>query len=491
MNDRLLTQLLEKQTALLEQLTNKETMHEKHDTGATTGTGFYTTQPGGIFSVAGTSRNVFTAHIRPSGIASVLPLIPSNEDNPRYATITGITADDTSVEATNPCDPNPSAFMKGCYLTARFGRTARDTNVIEWDKVKRKVNRGVYDDLILNGRLLGLSGLTPQNMSEDEILNILTMAEMVTAVVSMERKLVPQMWVGSPAVNTAGGGYKEFPGLDLQIATGQIDAETGVACPALDSDVKDFAFDEVGGTGRNIVEYVQMMEFYLRHNASRMGLDPVEWIIVMRPELWDVLTEVWPCEYNTNRCASAVMGTSQVFIDGRENINQRDMMRRDMVIDIRGTEYRVVTDDGIFEHNANNNQNLLPGQYASSLYFVPLTVLGSFPVTRREYVDYRLGGDDVDLLRGTQIFWTDDGVYSWSVDGTRWCYTLAVKTEQRVVLQTPQLAGKIQSVMYQPLQHLRSFDPASPYHYDGGSSVRNVGSDWAIWLNSGRSAVSR
>jgi hypothetical protein len=29
-----------------------------------------------------------------------------------------------------------------------------------------------------------------------------------------------------------------FPGLDSQITTGRLDAPTGVACPALDSDVK-------------------------------------------------------------------------------------------------------------------------------------------------------------------------------------------------------------------------------------------------------------
>jgi hypothetical protein len=345
------------------------------------------------------------------------------------------------------------------------------------------VNRGVFDDLILNGRLLGLSGLTPQNMSEDEVLNVLTMAEMVTAVISLERKLVTQVWQGSTAMNTAGGGYKEFPGLDSQIVTGQVDAETNIACPALDSDVKDFAYNLVGGAGNDIVEYVQMLEYYLRYNARKMGLMPATWVVVMRPELWEVLSEVWPCAYNTNRCADAVRGSqSRVFIDGRENVAMRDRMRDNLTIDINGNQYQVILDDGIFEHNANNNANLVPGQFASSIYFVPITVLG-FPVTRREHVDYRLGGDDVDLLRGTQIFWTDDGVYSWAVDGTRWCYTLAVKTEQRIVLQTPQLAGKIQNVAYAPLQHLRSFDPSSPYHFDGGSSSRPVGSDYAVWAS--------
>ena len=60
-------------------------------------------------------------------------------------------------------------------------------------------------------------------------------------------------------------------------------------------------------------------------------------------------------------------------------------------------------------------------------------------------------------------------------------YKLSLKTEQRIVLRTPQLAGKIQNVKYVPLQHLRSSDPASPYHRDGGVSLRNERTAYAVW----------
>lgn len=486
MHDKEVREILAQQTAILKQLAERGM--DTKATPATIGTGFGIYQPGGIFSVAGTDRNIFTAHIRPTGIAPRLPLIPGTEDNPRFATITGITADSGS-RAVNPCDDNEQAFLKGCYLTARYGRVARDTNTIEWDKVRRKVNRGVFDDLLLNGRLLGLSGLTPSNMTEDDILNVITKAEMVVATIAMERDLVTQMWQGSPAVATAGGGYIQFPGLDLQIATGQVDAETGVACPAVDSDVKDFGFDEVGGAGRDIVEYIQMMEWFLRFNARRMGLMPTDWVTVLRPELWEVLSEIWPCAYNTNRCADAIRGTgSRTFIDGRDNVRDRDQMRDNMSIDINGNRYDVIVDDGIFEADSTNNANLAAGQFASSFYFVPVSVLGGFPVTYREHVNYRLGAEDASLLRGTQDFWTDDGLYSWATESIKWCYKLSVKTEQRVVLRTPQLAGKIQSIMYSPLQHLRSPFPASPYHQDGGASSRATGSDYAVWLAAGQRA---
>ena len=159
----------------------------------------------------------------------------------------------------------------------------------------------------------------------------------------------------------------------------------------------------------------------------------------------------------------------------------RDEMRNGMYIDINGNRYPVVADDGIFEHTNVNNGNLALGEYASSIYMVPMTITGGFPVTYREYVDYRMANRDIALLRGKENFWTDDGMFMWAYEDTNFCYKLKVKTEQRIVLRTPQLAGKIQNVKYSPLQHLRSYDPASPYFQDGGVSLRGNETTYAVW----------
>lgn len=483
-NDQLLQMLAEsqaRQTVIMEALAATKGLHTKAPATIGTFTGVW--QPGGVLSVPGTDRDVFSAHIRPMGISSVLPFFPGNEDNPRFGSITGFTAT-SGAQAVNPCDDNPAGYMKGCYLTARFGRTAFDTQTIEWDKVRRKSNRGVFDDLILRGRLLGLTDLTPSNLNEGQVLNVITMSEMVTAGVAMERSLTVQDWTGSPAVATAGGGYIEYPGLDNQIATGQVDAETNIACPALDSDVKDFGYNDVEGTNPNIVRYVNQMEYFLRFNAQRMGLMPVEWVIAMRPEMWEILSEIWPCQYNTNRCANSLIGTqAELIVNGGEMVALRDAMRAELFIDVNGRRYRVVRDDGIFEQNSTNDANLNAGQFASSIYFVPMVVNGNFPVTYRQHVDYRLGSVDTNLMPpGMVDFWTDRGVYSWAYEGTKWCYKLSLKCEHRIVLRTPQLAGKIQNVLYSPLQHLRSPYPDSPYFADGGVSTRTGGSTYAVWL---------
>jgi hypothetical protein len=252
---------------------------------------------GGIFSTPGLERDVISAHIRPHGLAAILPALPSIDADPRFASLTGFT-DEVGARVTNACDDAPTGYMKGCNLTALFGLERQDTNTIEMDRVMLRWNRGDMTDLVLRGRVLGLSGLTPAGMNEQDILNIITKAEMVSAGVRAERSLVRQTWQGNTAL-------AEFPGLDSQIATGQVDADTNTACPALDSDVKDFAYDDVCGTGRDIVEYLSMLMWYLEYNAMHMGLDPTSWVIVMRPELWFELSACWPCRYLTNRCANA------------------------------------------------------------------------------------------------------------------------------------------------------------------------------------------
>jgi len=428
----------------------------------------------GIFSGPGLDRNVITAHIRPSGLGGMLPLIASVDEDPRFASLTGYTAVSGS-QPTDVCDNAPTGYVKGCNLSARFGRIRFDTQTIDIGAVMRRVNRGDFTDLMLRGRILNRD-LGPQDIKDEgQVLNIITQSEMVTVGVAFEREVGRQLWQGTPAV------ANEFPGLDLQIATGQVDADTNTACPALDSDVKNYGYRLLDST---IVSYIAMLETYLHHNADRMGLLPVQWVLTMRPELWQELSAIWPCAYYTNRCASYVESGGTTFIDGREMVGIRDQMRKSMTIEVNGRTYPVVTDTGIFEHNNVNNANCEAGEYASSIYFVPMTIQGNYPVTYREHVNYSLASKDLAYLTENPTFWTDGGAYSWAMEQVKWCFLLAARTEQRVILRTPQLAGRLDAVKYAPMQHLRDPYPESPYFADGGVSLRTpigdpYGTPWA------------
>jgi hypothetical protein len=467
------------QADILEKLATKESGLQ---TKAPAAAGNYTELHGvgSLWGRASVERDVITAHMNPTpGLASILPLLPSVTESPRFGALTGYTAT-SGTEAATPCADAPAGYVKACNLTAQFGRVARDTQTIDWDRVALRRDRGDFSDLMLRGQVLGMTNLSPITSTTSDILNVVTLSEMVIAAVAMERLLVTQVWQGSPANNNAGGGYKEFPGLDNQIATGQVDADTNTACPSLDSDVKSFAYDAVDGSGRDIVEYLSMLEFYLRYNATQMGLDPVTWAVVMRPELWFELSAVWPCRYLSDRCSTSA-GTNPIVINDNVNVSARDAMRNGRYIDVNGNRYPVIVDVGINEQTNITNGNVGAGQYASSIYFVPLTITGGFPVTYREHIDYRAGARDAAFLRGNETFWTDDGVYSWAYEETKWCYKLTVKSEQRIILRTPHLAGRIDAILYEPLQHLREHNPDGPYFADGGVSQVGDETSYAVW----------
>jgi len=481
MNKKELKQLRDKiREEVLSELVKSYAEGEKQ---ATTHTAVTLHDGAGIFSVCGLNREVINAHVEPHGIGTELPLIPSVDTDPRYASLTGFTAA-TGSQPDDACEAAPHGYMKGCTLTSTFGRIRYDTNTIEFDRVMTRYNRGDFTDLVLLGSVFQdidvTKGMLPSGLTQGQVLNIITMAEMVTAGVLAQRELVRQMWQGNPLIG------REFPGLDRQIATGQVDSDQGVTCPALDSDVKDFGYDDVCGTGRDIVEYTSMMAWFLEFNARRMKVMPVDWAIVMRPELWYELSACWPCRYLTNRCLTSA-GTQVGVINDENNVGLRDKIRSNMYLPINGRDYRVVIDDGIFENDSTNNENLAAGEFASSLYFVPKTILGRTPVTFRNYLNYRdpLADANVELLRGRQDFWTDNGIFSWALKQDYWCYLLGLKTEQRIVLLTPQLAGKIQNIRYTPLEHLRSSDPDSPYFANGGLSVRPIGTKYSVWAPNG------
>jgi hypothetical protein len=441
--------------------------------------------PTGIFGTAGLDQVVINAHMSPSGIDRYLPVFPTVEVNPMFPAITGWGAD-SGTEASGVCDDCISNTPQTCIQTATFGRICRETEEMEINEIIQRINRGVMTDLRIHGSILGPGPFQPINANGSQWLKTAVHASMVSAGVSLQRKISQMIWSGNPANNSAGGGYKEFPGLDMLIATGKQDAETGALCAALDPDIKSFNYNDVCGTSPDIVEYISMMEIFLRHNAERMGLMPVQWVLAMRPELFFELTACWPCKYLTFRCEDAA-GANATVINDNVNVSLRDNMRNGNYLLVNGRQIPVVTDDGIFESNNANDANLEAGQFASDIYFIPLTSRG-MPVTYWEHLDYTTTSAESVFMNGTQNWWpTDGGRFLWNSQQQSWCFKLQLKTEPRIIMRTPQLAGRIQDVMYSPLQHLRSPFPTDsagdtdPYFVKGGKSETVPPSLWSEW----------
>lgn len=428
-------------------------------------------QPNGLWTIPGMDNVVVSTHIAPQGLGPRLPVFADTEDDPRFGFLFGF-SDDQGDEPVNPCDDAPSGYMKMGTITAAWGRVARETDTIEIDSTLHTQRGAPINLQLMNEFLSNGSIVNPQPTRS--ALDTVVEAQMGMVGVLLERKLAKLLWRGNVANNTSGGGYKEFPGLDMQIATGHVDAETGVAIPSADSYIDDYNYVGIDDNGGNIVRRVSFMHYFLSDLAERTNMNPMTFVLVMRPQLFFELTAVWACLYLTDRCRNDA-GAAVVTINDAASVNMRDEMRRGKYLWINGYQVEVVTDDAIIEKTRADNVNIASGSYASNIYMIPLRARGRMPVTYWQYIDYtrvraQLAGLSAQGLTKPP-FWTDGGRLLWVYIENGFCFKLQAKIEPRVVLRTPHLAGKIQNIEYAPLRHLRDFDPESPYWVNGGISV--------------------
>lgn len=461
-----------------------EALLQKHTIPSGTPSTPYLHGPGGLFGVAGLEQDVFHTRLSGSGIAWRLPFSGSVTTDPMYPYITGFTdPDETNPEGV--CDYPPAAGnMKTCIQTAPFGRYSYKTRELEINRVGQLINRGEFDDLrLVNDPLVGELGKTifpnlsgnAQLSSGKEVLS-----RWLEMGVKFVNKLGRQVYTGSPGNNTAGGGYKEFIGLDILIGTNKVDAITGTDCPSLYSDIKDFNYAQVDAAANDpdIVETLTTMYRYVKHTAEYTGLMPVKWVLVMRRSLFWEITDIWPCRYLTYRCQSwrDTAGIDPVgSFDSAEAIRMRDAMRNGRYLLIDGEQVEVIIDDFIVEESSNDTNKISVGCFASDIYLVPLTAAGR-TVTYWEYFDYSKGAS-VSIADGrlANYYWTDGGIYLWhALPPTMWCNVWAAKIEPRILLKTPHIAGRLTNVQYCPLQHVRDVHPDDDYFVDGGVQGRTA-----------------
>lgn len=431
----------------------------------------------GIFGAPGLEREIFSTRIRPQGLTQYLPAKASIDDVPYVGYLTGFTDDEGGAEQAQKCDdPLEAGNLKSCIQTSVWGRIARKTAPLALVDIGRRVNRSEFFDLrAVNDPLMEGSFAVP-NLPRNlqQAFNAEVIARLLTLGSAFENKICPMVYSGNPANNTAGNGYMEFDGLDRLITTVHTDAFTGTSCPSLASDVKDFNYHSVENNTEELFAVMVMVWRYVNHNASKMGFNPVQWVWVMRQDLFTQLVDRWPCVYATYRCSSTAAG----FTDNVDAMAMRAMsddMRNGRYLRIDGVDVPVVIDDCIVEDSNTTNPRVPNGWFSSDIYLLPLTVTGGMPVTYFEYFDYGSGAAPaiVDAHLGNVAYVSDGGRWLWYTQFTNGCFSMAATIEPRLRLLTPHLAGRIQHVLYSPLQHFRDPLNDQPYFVDGGRIVRD------------------
>lgn len=465
-------------------LAGKKSYGYKHDTPGSPITTGYLHGPGGALAFPGVDGDVFSTIVGPQGILGQLPAVPSVLGNPLYQVITGVGADSGS-EKTDVCDDAiTSGLVSAGILTSVFGRYERQTPEIEINRLGVRNDRSDPVDLRLVNSPIANTGIfstgpgdpgVPGNVLANEV-----QAKFWELAISLNRLLSRQLWTGSPANNSAGGGYKEMTSFPLLVNSGHRDAVTGTLLPAVDSDVKDFNYLNVEDNGPALVDALSYLWYTRRDLAIRSGMGAVRWVFAMRPELFHVIASVWPCSYYTYQCALNFNDAARVNIDATAQSNLRDDMIANRYLIIEGNRIEVVLDDGIPEETSTQNGNVTEGCFSSSIYLIPMSVQGGRAVTYLEYMDYSNPSVRSALDSG-MLLGRVDGAWLTVPKQTNFCFQFQTKIEPRLVMRTPWLAGRLDHVVACPLQRTRSPFPDDPYFVGGGIGSRPGPSYYSLW----------
>lgn len=425
---------------------------------------------GGLFTRPGVRPDVFSAI--PAVVTGLLAMLwagVTDEVTPEYDIITGQFAGD----GTNPtsfCGTAPTAGdMKVGTHRSQFGEFFMSTEKITLNKAGGRVNTGDMDRTLIN-QIAGMHPLMPDILGNPNINSEAGLA-IYRFIIHALRVWSRTMFSGNLTLsnaNTEIGFIKEFDGLDRLIKTGYIDLESGNAIPAADSIIEDFASVDATNPANDIVGLIANMDYRLMDLARRTGLDPLNYGLAMRPDLFFALTAVWPCSYLTNNCGVESTTTGRVVVNGSEQVQMRDAMRNGNFLWVNGKMVPVFLEDGV--------EQIVEGLgFDTTIYFVPLFAGGRKVTYMEGFNQENTRISEFRNMAGINNYRTSNGgLWALTNQQTGFCYEVLFAAQPRLVMRTPFLAGRIENVNYHlSYGYSRSPYPDEPYFVNGGRYTSN------------------
>lgn len=413
----------------------------------------YAHGPRGVFNLPGVDPDMWSLIRRPRGLAAKLTIVKSRWTSSFYGLPTYVGAGSGS-EPADDCSPGPNPGNANiAYQSFPFGKVIRTTPVIDVNRVGQLISNAEPLDLRIVNAADDPSPFIPDPARNPSFLTSELGLKYYTLGIEHERQVEADIFTGDPANNnpsTLGRTY--FAGFDKLINTGKIDASNGALVPALDSLLVNWNGADVSGTvtlgGKvaDIVTTLSAMINYLKANAKYTHLEPVEWELAMRYDLFYALTAVWPCSYLTNACNTSINSSTtdaRVIVTGNEQVTMRDEMRTEGAefLWINGQRYAVnITDQ--------NAETTTAGRRSSDIYIVPMSARSRRPLYLETFPFDNDGIQEITNVIPGQMWTSNNGLYFWTFDKSGYCVTLTSKVEPRLILRLPQIAARLQNVGY-------------------------------------------
>jgi hypothetical protein len=421
----------------------------------------------GIFSNAGVRPSRWSTLARPWSFASIISLEKSRFWTEKLEVMTGVT-EAAGSNASGFCgDPPTVGQGKICKQNFNWGKyyVKTDLNVMPYIG-SYKDRADVPAEIINAGPVANpfVPDVMYRLMPSDSQLRY----ELWRIGVEFERGLDVSLILGNntTAIGTH-GWFADFNGLDLQIKTGYTDADTGLACSAMDSIVITHSA-AVGGTaadGRNITQELSDLFYGLRQRASKFMMPDTQWAIVIREELFRSLVEAYSCQYHLYKCSGAQYEENNIDQTTTNNLRLEMLRGRYLLID--GVPVPVVFSEGITQTTPSSNT------FQSDMYIVPVSWRGT-PLLRVEYhpMDSQ-PTTEFSNFQGDGVQTLNNGLWMVGNRNTGLCKEYHFALMMRMILETPFLAGRIDDINYTFSAEIRNALPGASFYHDGGATYRS------------------
>lgn len=424
----------------------------------------------GAFSYPGVRPERFSAMQRPRSMAKLLRPEKTELYNEIIEVVTGQTAAGGS-NATGWCAGGMLAgVLKTCQQIYPMGNFKMRSRVVPIQEVGQLRNRADIPGMILNNPPED-NPLIPETFYRLTDDRSELQLQFFNLGIQIERSLGVEMWQGVVGTDTSiPGWWKDFNSITSLVKTGYVDAVTGLACAAADSQVVTWNADVAATVaGRNIVQAYSDVWYAAQDRAEATGLGGTTFAFVMRKEAFRALVQVWVCQYYTNRCITSGTVGAPITTDATETRRLELEMLNGQYLLIDGTPVPVLFDEGIPIQQLGVNPRIL----RSDSFLLPISWNGR-PLVRLEYFD--MGNQYATELRTaivTQSEVLNNGMYLLSKQESEGCVEFSISAKMRLFLEVPFLAARIDSMSYTYQADTHVANPGTTFLYvNGGVSYR-------------------